>query len=44
MTDEILGAGRRLREQYPDVVDAYLHRVGHSAVRHFGGRPWRRAE
>ena len=44
LTEDLLFAGRRLREQYPDVVDAYLHRVGHRVIRHFGGRPWRGTE
>ncbi len=44
MSDDVLAAAENLRAQRPDAVDVYLLRVGHRALHHFGGRPWRRAE
>ena len=44
MSDDVLAAAERLRAQRPDAVDVYLLRVGHRALHHFGGRPWRKAE
>ena len=43
MSDDVLAAAERLRAQRPDAVDVYLLRVGHRALHHFGGRPWRKA-
>ena len=41
---DVLAAARRLRVQQPAAIDVWLLRVGHRALHHFGGRPWRRAE
>lgn len=41
---DVLAAARRLRAQQPEAIDVWLLRVGHQALHHFGGRPWRRAE
>ncbi len=44
MSDDALSAADSLRAQHPEAVDVFLLRVGHRALHHFGGRPWRRAE
>ena len=36
---DLLAAANDLRSRYPDVVDVWSVRVGHRALRHFGGRP-----
>ena len=33
-----------LRAQRPDANDVFSLRIGYGVLRHFGGRPWRRAE
>ena len=38
-----LAASERLLAQHPE-ADVWCVRVGHRALRHFGGRPLRRAE
>ncbi len=44
MAADALSAANRLREQHPEALDVFLLRVGHRALHHFGGRPWRMAE
>ena len=44
MSDDALSAADSLRAQCPEALDVFLLRVGHRALHHFGGRPWRRAE
>ena len=44
MSDDALSAANGLRAQRPEALDVFLLRVGHRALHHFGGRPWRRAE
>ena len=44
MSGDALSAANRLRVQRPEALDVFLLRVGHRALHHFGGRPWRRAE
>ena len=44
MSDDALSAADSLRAQRPEALDVFLLRVGHRALHHFGGRPWRRAE
>ena len=44
MSDDALSAANGLRVQSPEALDVFLLRVGHRALHHFGGRPWRRAE
>ena len=44
ISDDALSAANGLREQRPEALDVFLLRVGHQALHHFGGRPWRRAE
>ncbi len=44
MSDDALSAANGLRVQRPEALDVFLLRVGHRALHHFGGRPWRRAE
>lgn len=44
MSDDALSAANGLRAQRPEARDICLLRVGHRALHHFGGRPWRRAE
>ncbi len=42
VAEDLLAAASDLRSRYPDVVDVWSVRVGHRALRHFGGRPlWR---
>ena len=43
-SDDALSAANGLRAQRPEAVDVFLLRVGHRALHHFGGRPWRMAE
>ena len=43
MSDDALSAANGLRVQRPEALDVFLLRVGHRALHHFGGRPWRRA-
>ncbi len=42
LADSLRAACDDLREKHPDVVDVFTVRVGHRALRHFGGRPLRR--
>ena len=42
--DSVITATDSLWAQYPDAVDIYSLRIGYGVLRHFGGRPWRRAE
>ena len=42
--DNVIAATDRLRERYPDTINVLSERVGYPALRHFGGRPIRRAE
>ena len=42
--DSVIAATDRLWAQRPDAVDIYSLRIGYSVLRHFGGRPLRRAE
>ena len=44
ISDDLLTAAERLREQSPDAIDVWSVRVGHRALHHFGGRPLRRPE
>lgn len=44
VADDLLSAASDLRSRYPGVVDVWSVRVGHRALRHFGGRPLRRPE
>ena len=44
VAEDLLAAASDLRSRYPDVVDVWSVRVGHRALRHFGGRPLPRAE
>ncbi len=44
MSGDALSAANRLRVQRPEALDVFLLRIGHRALHHFGGRPWRRAE
>ena len=44
ISDDLLTAAKRLREQSPDAIDVWSVRVGHRALHHFGGRPLRRPE
>ena len=44
ISDDLLAAAKRLREQSPDAIDVWSVRVGHRALHHFGGRPLRRSE
>ena len=41
---DLLAAAGELRSRHPEVVDVWSVRVGHRALRHFGGRPLRSAE
>ena len=41
--DNVIAATDRLRERYPDTINVLSERVGYPALRHFGGRPIRRA-
>lgn len=40
----VLAATGRLRKKRPGAVNVLSERVGYPALRHFGGRPLRRAE
>ena len=42
--DSVIAATDSLWAQHPDAVDIYSLRVGYGVLRHFGGRPLRRAE
>ena len=42
--DSVLSAVDRLRAKSPDANDIFSLRIGYGVLRHFGGRPWRRAE
>ena len=42
--DSVIAATDRLWAKRPDAVDIYSLRIGYGVLRHFGGRPWRRAE
>ena len=42
ISDDLLTAARRLRKQYPDVIDVWSVRVGHRVIGSFGGRSLRR--
>ena len=44
VAEDLLAAASDLRSRHPDVVDVWSVRVGHRALRHFGGRPLPRAE
>ena len=44
VAEDLLAAASELRSRHPDVVDVWSVRVGHRALRHFGGRPLRSAE
>lgn len=44
IAEDLLAAAGDLRSRYPEVVDVWSVRVGHRALRHFGGRPLRSAE
>ena len=44
ISDDLLTAAKRLREQSPDAIDVWSVRVGHRALHHFGGRPLRSPE
>ena len=39
LSDDLLTAARRLREQHPEAIDVWSVRVGYRALHHFGGRP-----
>ena len=42
--DSVIAATDRLWDQCPEAVDIYSLRIGYGVLRHFGGRPWRKAE
>ena len=42
--DNVIAATDRLRTQRSEAIDVWSARVGHHAMYHFGGRPFRRAE
>ena len=42
--DSVIVATDRLWARRPDAVDIYSLRIGYGVLRHFGGRPLRRAE
>ena len=42
--DSVMDATDRLRAQSPESNDIFSLRIGYGVLRHFGGRPWRRAE
>ena len=42
--DSVIAATDRLRAKRPDANDIFSLRIGYGVLRHFGGRPWRRAE
>ena len=41
--DNVIAATSRLREKRPEAINVLSERVGYQALRHFGGRPLRRA-
>lgn len=42
--DSVIAATDRLWVKRPDALDIYSLRIGYGVLRHFGGRPLRRAE
>lgn len=42
--NSVIDATDLLRAQCPDANDVFSLRIGYGVLRHFGGRPWRRAE
>ena len=42
--DSVMDATDRLRALRPEANDIFSLRIGYGVLRHFGGRPWRRAE
>lgn len=42
--DSVMDATSRLRARRPEANDIFSLRIGYGVLRHFGGRPWRRAE
>ena len=44
VAEDLLAAANDLRSRPPGVLDVWRVRVGHRALRHFGGRPLRRTE
>lgn len=42
--DSVIAATNSLWARHPDAVDIYSLRIGCGVLRHFGGRPLRRAE
>ena len=42
--DSVVDATDRLRALCPEANDIFSLRIGYGVLRHFGGRPWRRAE
>lgn len=42
--DNVIAATGRLQEKRPEAVNVLSEKVGYPALRHFGGRPLRRAE
>ena len=42
--NNVIAATGRLQEKSPEAVNVLSERVGYPALRHFGGRPLRRAE
>ena len=42
--DSVIAATDLLWAQHPDTIDIYSLRIGYGVLRHFGGRPLRRAE
>ena len=42
--DSVIAATDSLWARHPDAVDIYSLRIGYGLLRHFGGRPLRRAE
>ena len=44
ISEDLLTATKRLREQRPDAIDVWSVWVGQRALHHFGGRPLRRPE
>ena len=42
--DSVIAATGRLQKKRPGAVNVLSERVGYPALRHFGGRPLRRAE
>ena len=42
--DSVIAATDRLWAHRPNAIDIYSLRIGYGVLRHFGGRPLRRAE